>query len=89
MVHISFLSSRRLKAMQSHCMLYLILPRVLLINQSRAKPKGQAAWDQKFKELYEFKQLHGDCECVLLFAGWSIVISFLTTLTPLGWVLLL
>ncbi|CAJ1965209.1 unnamed protein product [Cylindrotheca closterium] len=26
-----------------------------------AKPKGQAAWDEKFRELLEYKSVHGDC----------------------------
>lgn len=27
-----------------------------------AKPKGVAAWDQKFRELQEYKAIHGDCK---------------------------
>lgn len=31
------------------------------INFEWAKPKGQAAWDEKFQELVEYKREHGDC----------------------------
>jgi Helicase associated domain len=27
-----------------------------------AKRKGQAAWDEKFQELLEYKRIHGNCE---------------------------
>lgn len=30
-----------------------------------AKPKGQAAWDQKFQELLDYKEVHGDCKYIL------------------------
>lgn len=32
------------------------------INFEPAKPKGQAAWDEKFQELAAYKRKFGDCK---------------------------
>ena len=32
-----------------------------------AKPKGQAAWEEKFEELVKYKKQHGNCTCSLFF----------------------
>ena len=43
-----------------------------------AKPKGVAAWDEKFEELKEYKEKYGDCEYKLAYICAQDPFSILT-----------